>query len=393
MPKKYHVYIGSNLEDVKNERRELPRAVMELGHIPVMADYLDPEDENSRRLIEKTIGECDYFISLVAHRYCRDKGSDSPMEAEYRWALKQGVPVLGLIIDEKARWKAGKKEENAAIVRKLNDFKGELRKHPHETWLNSADLRQKTLNILIREMNLGERPGWVRATEAVKPALANEIGRLSGENEELKRRIRLESGELMLHLREQMRHALKVMALNRVSLSFYYTNGENWENTRKFRYLRIFKVLAPELYTGKTTGDMSRFLGGVLNPDLKRAVRKDFPAPSNTVKKIMADLSLLRLVRCAGGRSGEGADGELWEITEYGKELYAVYRMRQLERPIEKLAAQAQGGAGEEPGNGEETEAPPPAGEVRAPAGEEPEENPAEKPVEKKIRGRKKKNP
>jgi hypothetical protein len=227
----------------------------------------------------------------------------------------------------------------------------------------------------------------------VDPAVANQLARLGAENGELKRRLGIESGDLVGRLREEFKHAVKVLALNRVTLSFYYENGKTWENTRKFRYLRIFKVLAPELYTGKTTGDMSRFLGGVLNPDLKRAVRKDFPAPSNTVKKIMADLSLLRLVRCAGGRSGEGADGELWEITEYGKELYAVYRMRQLERPIEKLAAQAQGGAGEEPGNGEETEAPPPAGEVRAPAGEEPEENPAEKPVEKKIRGRKKKNP
>jgi hypothetical protein len=334
MPKKYHVYIGSNLEDVKTERRELPRAVMELGHIPVMADYLDLEDKNSRRLIEKTIGECDYFISLVAHRYCRDKDSDSPLEAEYRCALKQGVPVLGLIIDEKARWKAGKKEENAAIVRKLNDFKGELRKHPHETWLNSADLHQKTLNILIREMNLGERPGWIRATEAVKPALANEIGRLSGENEELKRRIRLESGELVLRLREQMRHALKVMALNRVSLSFYYANGENWENTRKFRYLRIFKLLVPELSLPKTTAEITRFLGSVLNPDLEKTVRKDYPTPSNTIKKIMTDFTLLKLLRCSGGV--ENGEDELWEITEYGKELYSVYRIRQLERSFEK---------------------------------------------------------
>jgi hypothetical protein len=334
MPKKYHIYIGSNLEDVKNERKELPRAVMELGHIPVMADYLDPEDKNGKRLIEKIIGECDYFISLVAHRYCRDNEKDSPLETEYRCALKQGVPVLGLIIDEKARWKAGKKEKSPALIRKLNDFKEELRKRPHETWLNSADLRQKTLDILIREINLGERPGWVRSTEAVKPALANEIGRLSEENEELKKRIRLESGELVVRLREQMRHALKVMALNRVSLSFYYVNGENWENTRKFRYLRIFKLLVPELSFPKTTAELTRFLGSVLNPDLEKTVRKDYPTPSNTIKKILTDFTLLKLFRCEEGAK-DGED-ERWEITEYGKELYSVYRIRQLERAFDK---------------------------------------------------------
>jgi hypothetical protein len=328
MSKKYHVYISSNLEDVKNERRELPRAVMELGHIPVMADYLDLEDENSKRLIEKLIGECDYFISLTAHKYCQDT------ETQYRWAVKQGVPVLGLIINEKARWKAGKKEGNAALIRKLNDFKGELRKHPHETWLNAADMRQKAVNLLIREMNLGERPGWTSTSEAVQPVLANEIGRLSGENVELKRRISLESGELVVRLREQMRHTLKVMAMNRVSLSFYYVNGENWENTRKFRYLRIFKLLVPELSLPKTTAELTRFLGSVLNPDLEKTVRKDYPTPSNTIKKIMTDFAMLKLVRCGGGT--KNGDGELWEITEYGKELYSAYRVRQLERSLEK---------------------------------------------------------
>jgi hypothetical protein len=334
MPKKYHIFIGSNLDDVKSERKELPRLVMRLGHIPVMADYLDLDDKNSRQLVEKIIGECDYFISLVAHKYCWDNNSESPMEREYRCALKQNVPVLGLIIDEKARWKTGKKEENASLIRKLKDFKEELRKHPHETWLNSTDLRQKTLDILIREIRLGERPGWVRSTEAVRPALANEIARLSEENEELKKRVRLESGELVLRLRKQMRRTLKIMALNQVSLSFYYAKGGNWENTRKFRCLRIFRLLAPELSSPKTTAEISRFLGRVLNPDLTKTVRRDYPTPSNTIKKITTDFTLLKLFK-RGGSLKNGGD-ERWELTEYGRELYSVYRIRQFERSFEK---------------------------------------------------------
>jgi hypothetical protein len=221
--------------------------------------------------------------------------------------------------------------------------------------------------------------------------VANELARLGAENGELRRRLGIESGDLLGRLREQLRHAVKVLALNRVILSFYYESGKTWENIRKVRYLRIFKVLAPELYTGKTTADISRFLGGVLNPDLKRTVRKDFPSPSNTVKKIMADLSLLKLVRCAGGSAA--ADSETWEITEYGKELYAVYRMRQLERPIEKLAAQS---AAREAARSEEAldaESPGEAAAMEAPPAAT-EKAPVEKaPAEKKRRGRKKKNP
>jgi hypothetical protein len=334
MAKKYLVYLGSTLDDLKTESRELPRIILELGHIPVQAPYCEGGNEESgRTLVNKLISECDYFISLVAHKYS-DEGKPSLLEAEYSQALNCGVPVIGLIVDEGVRWRANKKETKAARIRKLNDFKNSLRRHPHASWSNTQELCQKAQSMLLREINLRPRSGWIPGIQAVDPAVANELARLGAENGELKRRLGIENGDLVRRLREQLKHAVKVLALNRVILSFYYENGKTWENTRKFRYLRIFKVLAPELYTGKTTADISRFLGGVLNPDLKRTVRKDFPSPSNTVKKIMADLILLKLVRCAGGSAAEGTDSEVWEITEYGKELYAVYRMRQLQRPI-----------------------------------------------------------
>jgi hypothetical protein len=333
MAKKYLIFIGSTLEDLKNERRELPQIIMELGHIPVMADYFDASDKNSSLLLQRALEECDYFIALAAHRYAAPEEKRSPLETEYNWAVKKGIPVISLIIDEKARWKASKKEKDPGLVKKLEAFKAQLRESAHETWTNAADLKQKAQSLIIKETNLNPGTGWVQATQAIDPSVANELSRLSSENEDLKRQISIESGGIVIKVREQMKHALKVMALNKISLSFYYTPGENWENTRKFRYLRLFKLLVPELTLGKTTAEISRFLGNVLNPDLDKTVRKDYPTPSNTIKKIMADLTLLKLVRCSG--DGE-SDDEIWETTEYGKELYSAYRMRQLERAFIK---------------------------------------------------------
>jgi hypothetical protein len=184
-------------------------------------------------------------------------------------------------------------------------------------------------------MNLYPRSGWVKGDQAITPSVANELSRLSTENEQLKWQIKLEDGEIMNKLRDQMKNAVKVLALNKIILNFYYASGDNWENSRQFRYLKIFKLLTPELSVGKTTAEVSRFLGTVLNPDLDRSVRKDYPVPSNSVKKIMADFSLLKLVKCANKDDVSGED-EIWEITEYGKELYSAYRMRQLEKPFEK---------------------------------------------------------
>jgi hypothetical protein len=334
---KYHIFIGSTLDDLKNERRELPRIILELGHIPVTTDHIDRAAKNADLQCRKLIEDCDYFVALTAYRYSREGEKSSPLEKEYALALKKGIPVIALVIDEKARWKATKKEKDAALAKKQEEFRKKLQNGVCETWLNTTDLCQKAQTLLIRETNLNPRTGWVRADQAVEPLVANELARLSSENEMLRRQIKIEGGDIMARLREQMKHALKVLALNKVVLSFYYASGDNWENTRQFRYLRIFKLLAPELALGKTTAEISRFLGTVLNPDLDKTVRKDYPTPSNTIKKIMADFGLLKLVKCINGEEGS-ADDEIWEITEYGKELYAAYRMRQLEKVFVKKA-------------------------------------------------------
>jgi hypothetical protein len=332
---KYHIFIGSTLDDLKNERKELPRIVMELGHIPVMADYLDDTARNSQNLLQKVIEECDYFIALAANKYSAADGKILPVIAQCSIAAQKGIPVLALVIDEKARSTQAKREQDPELINKLDNFKAKLREGPCETWLNTPDLCQKAQSLLVQELNINARPGWVRAEKLIDPIVANEISRLSSENDTMRRRIKImDDGELVNRLRDQLKHAIKVLALNKVTLSFYYASGDNWENSRQFRYLRIFKLLVPELALGKNTAEISRFLGTVLNPNLDKMVRKDYPTPSNTIKKIMADFSMLKLVRCTNDE--EAADKEIWEITEYGKELYSAYRMRQLEKALIK---------------------------------------------------------
>jgi len=332
---KYHIFIGSTLDDLKNERKELPRIIMELGHIPVMADYLDDTARNYAELLQKTIEECDYFIALIANKYSDADGKALPLVAQSSIAAKKGIPVLALIIDEKVRSKPAKKEKDPALVLKLDDLKAKLREGPYAAWTNSPDMCQKAQSLLVQELNINARPGWVRAEKIIDATVANELSRLSSENDALRRQVKIDSGALVSKLRDQLKQAMKVLALNKITLSFYYASGDNWENSRQFRYIRIFKLLVPELALGKNTAEISRFLGTVLNPDLDKTVRKDYPTPSNTIKKIMADFSMLRLVRCTTEEE-VAAGNEIWEITEYGKELYAAYRMRQLEKVLVK---------------------------------------------------------
>jgi hypothetical protein len=337
---KYHIFIGSTLDDLKSERKELPRIVMELGHIPVMADHLDVAARNSSKLLQKTIEGCDYFIALVAHKYQTEGSAKTdeivtPLVAEYSIAAKKGIPVLALIIDDKARWKPVKKDKDVALIRKLNNFKAKLREGAFETWLNTPDLCEKAQTLLTQEFTVNPQPGWVKADRTIEPGVANELSRLCSENSFLRRQYCNEDRDVTIKMQDEKKHILKLLAQNKISLSFYYTSGENWENTRQFRYIRIFKLLVPELALGKSTAEISRFLGTVLNPDLEKTVRKDYPTPSNTIKKIMADFSALKLVKCINGEEENSGD-EVWEITQHGKEIFSAYRMTQLEKAAEK---------------------------------------------------------
>jgi len=338
MVKKYLVFISSPQDDLKTERRELVKIVWEAGAIPVTLDAFDITQETDRRVICKTIEQCDYFFNLTAYKGGQGIGTASALELEYTQAVKSAVPVLALVIGETARWKNSKKEKDEAAAKALAAFKKKLENHAYDTWTNSADITGKALSLLSREMNLNPRRGWVPSTQAIEPEIANELCRLLQENETLRRHVQLEGVDAIKKVRDQIKQVLKMLSANRISLSFFYIDGENWENTQKFRYIRLFRLVAPELSIPKTGYEISHFLGNILNPDLTKTkvVRKEYPTPSNTIKKIMADFTLLKLVKCSGS-----ADNETWGMTEFGKEVFAAYRVRQMKKPLAQAKAAA----------------------------------------------------
>jgi hypothetical protein len=299
-----------------------------MGHIPVCTDDFDITKEDDRRVIKRLIGDCDYFLSLVAHKYGPSADGSSGTEIEYACAVKLNIPVLGLIIGEKARWKESKWDQDPALIRALDDFKRRLQAHPHVFWTNGQDLKQKAREILTQEMFLNPRNGWTVGDSLAGPPAVNVMSRLITENEDLKRQLLIRDNA-EIPWKSRIKHTLSILAGHRITLSFFYNPGETWENTIKCRYLRLFHLLTPELYLGKTTAELSRFLGNILNPDLARSVRKDYPTPSNTIKKIMTDFHLLKLVHYTGNKSEE-----TWELSGYGKEAYALYRMRQFNRNL-----------------------------------------------------------
>ena len=326
MEKKYHIYISSTLDDLKNERHELSKLVIELGHIPVDMGQFDIVDPGQLALIKKNIEGCDYMLIIIAKKY-NLVNDTSIVEQEYAHARRHSIPVLAMILSDKVKKPASRTESDKEAKKRLVVLKEKLKSHPYDSWSNVGDLTSKVQKLLIRQMNLAPQLGWIRTNQVIDPVVANELGRLSSENSSLKLQIKVEDKEVLGRLRKRMKNTLRLLAYNKEAIGFFYVDGENWENAKNFRYLKLFRLLAPELYSGKTVSELSKFLGNVLNPDLSKKLRKDFPTPSNSLKKIITDLRAFRLVKPLD----EGSD-EIWELSEYGKELYSYYKIYQFRR-------------------------------------------------------------
>src|SRR5262249_22343415 len=120
---KYQIFISSTYHDLRDEREQVIKACLEMGHIPVGMEMFNAADEEQWQIITRQIDESDYYVVLVAHRYGSTIGNVSFTEKEYDYAVNQGVPVLGFVIDDSARWPADRMEADDTKRELLSAFK------------------------------------------------------------------------------------------------------------------------------------------------------------------------------------------------------------------------------------------------------------------------------
>lgn len=183
---KYQIFISSTHEDLKNEREQVIRACLEMGHIPVGMEMFSAADEEQWKIITRQIDESDYYIVIVAHRYGSVVDGLSYTEKEYDYAVERGVPTLGFIINESAPWPNDRCESNEEIRIKVAAFKEKVKKKPVDFWQSKDDLYAKCAIALMKSFNARPRPGWVRALDVPGPEVIAEISRLSRENAQLR---------------------------------------------------------------------------------------------------------------------------------------------------------------------------------------------------------------
>lgn len=181
MEKKYQIFVSSTYEDLKRERNEVAKAILEIGDIPVGMEMFSAAEETQWKLIQRQIEQSDYYIVIVAHRYGSEVDGLSYTEHEYDYAVKIGVPVMGFVIDSGTDWPPKFVDTDASTKQRLDRFKEKVKSRMVSFWTNADSLAGRVLAALGKQKILSPRPGWIRANNIPGPEILSELGRLGQE--------------------------------------------------------------------------------------------------------------------------------------------------------------------------------------------------------------------
>ncbi len=185
MSSKYQIFVSSTYQDLKAERDQVIKGILEIGHIPVGMEMFSAADEEQWKIIAKQIDQSDYYVVIVANRYgsVTDDGI-SYTEKEYDYALTQNIPTLCFIIKSDARWPLDKTDTDPKKDSSLRLFKEKVKKKNVSFWKNSEELYGKCIIALTKAFNNYPREGWIRAFEARNMQMSQAFTRLSESQKE-----------------------------------------------------------------------------------------------------------------------------------------------------------------------------------------------------------------
>jgi uncharacterized protein DUF4062 len=307
MQTKYQIFISSTYDDLKEERERVIKAILEMGHIPVGMEMFSAADESQWNIIKRRIEESDYYLVVVANRYgSTDDDGVSYTEREYDYAVGQGVPAIGFLLDDKAPWPTNRNDSDPVTKKRLEDFKNKLKKRLIKLWSTKDELAASIVLALTPLMTEQPRPGWVRGSEVPSAAALDELSRLSKENAELRDQ---------LAKLDQERDVTRVIdSLRRRTISGTFTDQTPFEST----LLSFFETIGRELTIEWATAEVTYMYVLALSDDKSRAIDPTF------VEEWLKDLAVFDLIASRTEERGPFySQFHMWWLTSFGKKVLA----------------------------------------------------------------------
>src|SRR5207253_1332631 len=169
----YQVFVSSTFADLKDERRAVIQALMEMDCIPAGMELFPAADEEQWAFIRKVIDDCDYYLVVVGGRYGTLTAEGiSYTEKEYDYACAKGIKVIAFLHERPDEIPVGRSDIDPSIREKLGAFREKLSTgRLVKFWRSPEQLPGLVALSLAKTIKAYPAVGWVRASNASSPEL------------------------------------------------------------------------------------------------------------------------------------------------------------------------------------------------------------------------------
>lgn len=336
---KYQVFVSSTYDDLRDERSQVIKAILEMGHIPVGMEMFSAADEEQWKIITRQIDETDYYVVIVGSRYGSATGGVSYTEKEYDYAVSKGIPALGFIVDSSVEPLAKHTDKEEEKIAALTKFKAKVKQRPVGFWKTADDLHGKVSIALMKAFNTTPRIGWTRATAIAGPEVTQELSRLSRENAELRTQLEAAQNQEAIDRRAHLQQRIETLKAIPRTLAIRERGKSTWDIKVETNLFNIFSQLAPEMMVETSTDHASIYLALVNKPNRKLATSPKAPIATNHVRLLFADLASLDLVEPSKKKHSVADKDAYWALTQEGIDVLKLDRATRLEAAAAKAVA------------------------------------------------------
>jgi hypothetical protein len=185
--KREQVFISSTFKDLVEERRAVIQTLLEADCIPAGMELFPASDSEKWDLIQGVIDLCDYYVVIVGGRYgsVDDVEALSYTEMEFDYAVKTKKPVMGFLHGDPGKLPGDKLDLDKELREKLDAFREKIEKKMVKYWHEPGDLPGQVALAIMQIRKSHPAVGWIRASEAMTPAVKTELAELRAKVREL----------------------------------------------------------------------------------------------------------------------------------------------------------------------------------------------------------------
>lgn len=120
----YRIFISATYKDLKQERKEIMKTIVEAGNIPFGMELFPASNTSVCEIIEQQVKDCDFYVLIIGTQYgsIMPNSSISYTEWEYNLARNNEKPIILLIQDvDDSFYKTENKTLLTNFIKKLKE--------------------------------------------------------------------------------------------------------------------------------------------------------------------------------------------------------------------------------------------------------------------------------